>query len=261
MDEASTPDTGAGNELPVSAPPPKGMAGFVTGFSAFLAGFRHVFPGGKLFKFALAPMIVSAVVLIGVAIGAFFFARAWFVEWFEASWAGWLGGVLGFLLAGLLAYFLFSPVMTLFGPWFFDPICERIHVKYTGRELMGKRSAAALLKRQLFALVQSLKWTAVVLFIELPLAVFALLTLVGAAVALPVSAAIQGADLMDYPLALREHTLSEKIAWVKRNFWPALGLGTAASLCLLVPFANLFVIPAGAAGATILMIATEGESV
>lgn len=244
--------------LPISSPLPPGLRGFVSGFAALLIGLKLVLPGGRLFRYALAPIVVSAFVLLGIAVGAFFAAKYWMVVWFEESWIGWLGGVLAFLLTGLISYFLFVPVMTVFAPLFIDPICEKVHVRYTGRELIGPRSAQAFLKRQLFAIGQSLKWTAVVLFIQLPLAVLALFTIVFAVVAIPVNAIIQGADLMDYPLALRDLTLSEKLRWTRVHFWPCTGMGAAASLLLFVPGLNLFVVPAGAAAATVLMLATDG---
>jgi uncharacterized protein involved in cysteine biosynthesis len=245
--------------LPITAPLPRGFRGFVAGFSAFLVGLKLVLPGGGLFRYALAPIVVSAFVLIGVAIGAFFVAKYWLVEWLDESWVGWLGGVLAFLLTALIAYFLFVPVMTLFAPWFIDPICEKVHVRYTGRDLVGPLSAQAFLKRQLFAILQSIKWTAVVLFIQLPLTILALMTVVIAAIAIPVNAIIQGADLMDYPLSMRHVTFTGKLQWCARQFWPSAGMGTAACLLMLVPGLNLFVVPAGAAAATVLMLATQGS--
>lgn len=236
------------------------MRGFVSGFAAFTTGLKLVAPGGGLFRYALAPVILCAMVLLGVSIGAFFAAKYWLVEWLQESWIAWLGGVLAFLLALVLAYFLFVPVMAIFGPLFIDPICERVYGRYTGRALVGEKPRLHYVRRQLFALVQGLKWTLVVLLIEIPLAIGALLTVVLGFVALPVGAIIMGADLMDYPLALKDYTLRRKLEWAKRNFWAAAGMGAGASLFLLVPGVNLFVVPAGAAAATILAIAAESET-
>jgi CysZ protein len=249
--------------LPVTSPLPRGAPGFVSGASAFLVGLKLVLPGGGLFRYAIAPVMVALVVLLALAIGAFFLARGLLVDWLTsidfAPWLSWLGGVLAFLLAVVFAFFLFTPVMKLFGPIFMDPICEAVHLRYAGQPLMGRRSAQAFLKRQLFAVVQSVKWLFVTLLIEIPVAIVALLTGVGAVVAVPLTAIIQGADLMDSPLALRHYGLRRKLEWVKRNLGPATGLGGAASLALLVPIVNLFVIPAGVAGATILMLAEQTE--
>lgn len=248
--------------LPVSSPLPSGAAGFISGVSAFLVGLRLVLPGGGLFRYAIGPVITAAALILALAIGAFLLARTLLVDWLTAiefaSWLSWIGAALAFVLALLLAYFLFTPVMKIFGPLFMDPICEHVHLRYTGQPLIGSRSANAFLKRQLFAFAQSLKWLAVTLFIEIPLLILALVSLVGVAVVLPVSALIQGSDMMDYPLALRHYGLKQKLKWSRQHLAPALGLGTAASLCIVVPGLNLFAIPAGAAGATILMLAADG---
>jgi CysZ protein len=247
--------------LPVSCPLPRGFAGYVSGLTAFLVGLRLVLPGGGLFRYALGPIFAGAVLLLGLAVGSFFLARALLVDWLTsvdfAPWLSWIGAVLALLLSLLIAYFFFSPVMKIFGPIFIDPICERVHIRYTGVPLIGPRSADAFAKRQLFALVQSVKWLGVTLLVEIPLAILALLTIVGAAIALPVSALIQGSDLMDFPLALRHYGVKQKLQWSRLHLAPALGLGTAASLCIIIPGLNLFAIPAGAAGATILMLAAD----
>lgn len=245
-------------KLPLTTPLPTGMAGFVAGFSAFAVGVKLVLPGGGMFRHALAPVLLSAVVLTAVAIGAFFGAKFWLVEWFEESWIGWLGGVLAFLLTLVISYFLFMPVMSIFAPLFIDPICEKVHLKYSGKEFLGERSAQAFLKRQFFAFLQALKWTLIVLLVQIPLALLSLLTVVVAVVAVPVSAMIQGADLMDNALSMRDYGLRRKLGWVRRYRWAAAGLGAGAGLLMLVPGLNLFVMPAGAAGATMLMIAADG---
>jgi uncharacterized protein involved in cysteine biosynthesis len=247
--------------LPVSAPLPRGVPGMLSGTAAFLWGLKAVLPGGGLFRYALAPALISLLVLGVLVAGAFLGVSALLGGWLEARewpvWLAWLGGAFAAVLALLLAYFTFTPVMILFGPLFMDPICERVHLQYAGAPLLGPRSAQNLLKRQAFAVVQALKWTLVSLFIEMPLAVLALFTVVGSAAAVPVRAAVRGLDLLDYPLALRHFTLTRKLQWARENPMATLGLGGAASLAMFVPLVNLFVVPAGAAAATVLMIAAE----
>lgn len=225
-----------------------------------MVGLKLVLPGGGLFRYALAPVIVSAIVLVLVAIGAFFGTTYLLLGWVDESWIGWLGGVLAFVLTLLLAYFLFVPVMAVFAPLFIDPICERVYTRYTGRQMVDSKSAGSFLKRQISALLQGLKWTVVMLFIQIPLTIGAMITGVLAIAAIPVGAALMGVDLLDYPLAIREYKLRAKLAWARQNFWPVAGMGAGASLFLLVPVVNLFVVPAGAAAATILLVASESSS-
>lgn len=247
--------------LPITTPLPPGWRGFVSGAAAFMTGLKLMLPGGGMFRHAIAPVLVSLAILTAIAIGAFFATQAWLEPWLArqgwAEWLSWLGGALALILALIVAYFLIEPVMTLLGPLFIDPICEKTRLRYTGQELIGRRSARALLNRQFFALVQSLQWLAVSLAIELPLAIIGLLTFVGVAVSGAVSAMIRGVDLMDYPHSCRHLKLGEKLRWCRQYPGATIGLGGAAALCKLVPGLNLFATVAGAAGATMLMIASE----
>lgn len=255
---------GAPRPLPITTPLPQGFRGAVSGISAFMVGLKMCLPGGALFRYTALAAFVSALILVALAWLAFAVVGVGLSSWLQeqgwASWLGWLGGLLAFLLALVVAYFLFTPVMTLLGPLFLDPLCERVYTLYTGQPLGGPRTSRKFLRRQLAATLQSVKWLLVSLLVELPLAVLTMLTGVAIVVSLPVSALLQGVDLMDTPHSLRERTLSQKLAWAKAHKWPVGGLGAAAGLCLWVPVLNLFALPAGVAGATILMLAAEQEA-
>ncbi|MBE7493220.1 MAG: EI24 domain-containing protein [Planctomycetes bacterium] len=243
-------------KLPVATPLPSGLRGFVAGFAAFLVGLRLVLPGGGLFRWALAPVLASALVLGGLAAGAFLGVWAWLdgmlQDW---RWLAWLGGLAALIVTLLLAYFLFTPVMGLFGPLFMDPICEQVHIRYAGGPIADAAQAPSFARRQLRAVVVSLKWLVISLAVQLPLAVVGLITVAGLVIAVPVNALLQGVDLMDNPLGLRNWPLGRRLGWCRRHTMATLGIGAAASLCLLVPGLNLFMLPAGVAGATVLMVA------
>lgn len=247
--------------LPIRGPLQPGMRGFVAGMRVFITGLKLVMPGGGLFKYALVPVLVSGFILLVLAIAAFFVAQALLVDWLAsmdfAPWLSWLGGVLAFVLAVVAAYFLFGSVMKLFGPLFMDPICEQVHLRYTGRPLAGPTTVGSVLKGLVSSIPSALRSLLAALLIELPLAIFAMVTFVGAAVAIPVTGLLQGAELMDAPLALRNLKWSQRVGWVKAHFAPCTGMGAMAGLCMLVPVLNLFVVPAGIAAATILMLAAD----
>ena len=247
--------------LPIRGPLQPGMRGFVGGMRVFITGLKLVMPGGGVFRYALVPVLVSAFILLLLAIAAFFTAQALLVDWLAsmdlAPWLSWLGGVLAFVLGLVVAYFLFGPVMKLFGPLFMDPICEQVHLRYTGKPLAGPTTVRSLMKGMVSSIPSAFRSLLAALLIELPLAIFAMVTFVGAAVAVPVTGLLQGAELMDTPLALRELKWSQRIGWVKAHLAPCTGMGAMAGLCMLVPVLNLFVVPAGVAAATILMLAGD----
>jgi uncharacterized protein involved in cysteine biosynthesis len=91
-------------------------------------------------------------VLAALGILAWVVVQYWLTGWIEERgwWQGlaWLGGVIAFAVALLLAWFLFFPVMNLFAPMFLDPICMEVYRRKTGRELQGRLGAASYFKRR-----------------------------------------------------------------------------------------------------------------
>lgn len=246
--------------LPIDAPLAENWRGFFTGINAFFAGLKLVAPGGGLFRYALAPALLSLLVLLGGVLLGWFLLHGWISEWIAqqgwASWLGWLGSALVFVLALLLAYFLFMPVMALLAPLFIDPIVERVYERYTGRPLVPPQTRS-FMRRQMGAFVLSAKLMVVGLVIELPLALLALFTGVGAIIAVPIRGWLQGGDLLDNPLGMRHLRVRERYGLFWRWRWSVTGLGAACDLAMLVPVLNLLVLAAGAAGATLLLISSE----
>jgi CysZ protein len=242
------------------ARPHRGFRGISSGVSAFAAGLKVVLPGGGLFRFALLPAGVSLVILGAVVAASFVAARYFLGEWLESTWLAWLGSLLAVLSGLVLAYFVFVPVMNLFAPWFIDPICEEVFRRCTGREIDAQGPKRNVAVRVLIGIAQFFAGLLIVVFIQLPLAVAALFTGVTGVIAIAINGFMMGSELMDHPIACAGGTLGDRVAWLKSNFWPAVGLGAAASICVVIPVLNLLVLPAGAAAATMLYAATLPDS-
>lgn len=56
-------------------------------------------------------------------------------------------------------------------------------------------------------------------------------------------------DLLDYPLSIRGLPIGARISFVKRNFGAMLGFGLGLALLSFIPFALVFALPFGVAGA------------
>ena len=246
--------------LPIESPLPQTWHGLYCGIKAFMAGLRLVAPGGGLFRYAIAPGLVSLFVLAGGVLLGWWLLQGWLTAWIAqqgwGSWLGWLGSAVVFVMAVLIAYFLFMPVMALMAPIFIDPIVERVYERYTGLKIAPDDSRS-FLHRQLGATLLSGKITLVSLVIELPLALFALFSGVGAVVAIPIRGWIQGGDLLDSPLGMRKWGIRRRYAFFARHKWAVAGLGICSDLAMLIPILNLLVLAAGAAGATLILIASE----
>lgn len=64
-------------------------------------------------------------------------------------------------------------------------------------------------------------------------------------------------DFIDYPLAMRGVGLEERFAWVGRNLGAFTVFGVLWALFVVVPGAQLLILPMGVAGATRLVVADE----
>ncbi|MDH5641879.1 MAG: EI24 domain-containing protein [Nitrospira sp.] len=238
-----------------------GFNGVSSGISALIVGLKLILPGGGMFRYAIAPAIFSLLLIIGFVAGSWVLAFDVILDALKSAevpdWLPLPASILSFIAGLLISVFLFNPMLMLLGPLCFDPICEKVHILYTGRPLIGKRSAAAFLKRQLFTIWQAIAWSFVSLLIQLPLAVVAAFTGAGAIVTFPIAGFVGGCDLLDYPLALRHEKFGHKAQFCWRYRYPLAGLGGMSGLLFLVPLLNMFITPAGVAGATILMLAAD----
>lgn len=242
-------------------PIPENWRGAIAGAQMFAQGMKLVMPGGGMFSYALAPALVSLAVLVALAVLAWVVVQYFLTGFIEERgwWQGlaWLGGVIAFLVAVVLAWFMFFPVMNIFAPLFLDPICRQVYFRETGRELCGRLDGAGYMRRQWFALVQSAKIFATTLCIELPLALIALFTTIGSIVAFPVNGWLGGTDLLDNPLSLKQMPFRERMKFCWRYRWAVAGMGCAAGLAMLVPVLNLLVVAGGTAAATVFVARAE----
>ncbi len=86
---------------------------------------------------------------------------------------------------------------------------------------------------------------------------FALIPLVGPAVAVLWAGFALAFQFSDPPLTRRGLSFREKRAWHRQNRAEAMGFGLAGLVALLIPFADLLVAPALAAGATLMVLDLE----
>ena len=59
---------------------------------------------------------------------------------------------------------------------------------------------------------------------------------------------------IDYPADNNKMSWQDMLAWLRAKRWQSLGFGGSVYLALLVPFANILVMPAAVAGATLFWV-------
>jgi CysZ protein len=223
------------------------------------AGAFHVFSGlwfllrnpGLWPIAALPAMLAAAGILGGVVLGAFS------IRWFEESvlpaqgsmsavasllltLAFWAGAMAAGILAGLaVALMLASPVL--------DLLSRRVEERQNG----GAPAVGAGLR---WEILEAAKGIAFFLAAAPVVLIVSLIPLVGAPIALLWGSHALAVQQTDPALTRRGLAFKARRGWHKRFRAESLGFGVAGWALLLIPFANLLLVPALTVGATRLVM-------
>lgn len=243
----------------------KGAAlGFFAGMRAFFGGIGFVVSRPSVWGWALVPVIAATGIF--VALGALaIWGGAELAEKIvdpsstsAAATAGiWVIKILAWLVGLVVAFIVAISLAQPLSGFALDAIARKQELALGGRTWPDQPALPSALR--------SLRVTLTALAVSLPLlAVLALITLVAppaSVVTVPLKFLVTGLtiayDFIDYPIGLRGGGVSERAAFMKRNFWAVLGFGVAAAAVLLIPGVGLLLLPFGVAGATRLVVAGE----
>lgn len=225
----------------------------VWGVRFFFLGMRTLTRNPVLLSLSMIPMLLTFVLLLGLAV-----AGAWIVGRLLADTLG-VGlqiaaQILMFLLALLIAYFLYLPVARVLLAPFAEALSRKAHAINTSQEIRQNNQGWARamwegLKLVMFQVVVAL--AALALGLAFPP--------VGAPIGIAIAIFLGGLDFFDIPLSTRGLRLRKKLGVIWRNKSLALGFGAAAYLLLLIPVVNMLALPVGVVGATLLIDALEFE--
>lgn len=230
------------------------------------AGAWHVFSGfwfllrnPGLWPLAILPALLAmGGILGGIVLGAFS------IRWFEQSvlpaqgslsavasllltLAFWAGAMAAGILAGLaVALMLASPVL--------DALSRRVEERQNG----GVPAAGAGLR---WEILEAAKGVAYFLAAAPVVLLVSLVPLVGAPMGLLWGAHALALQQTDPALTRRGLAFKDRRGWHKRFRAESLGFGVAGWALLLVPLANLLLVPALTVGATRLVMELEPEGV
>lgn len=247
--------------------------------SDFARGPRYLLRGFKLIRepelrlFALAPILVNVVVMVGLL---WLFGSQW-SDWLDAllpeqlalpGWLQWLEAVLdvveallwllGIALLLLVFCYSFTLLANLIGSPFNGWLSARVERHLVGSEPesgmnLAQEAGDAVLgecrlwlyyaKRALLLLLV----TVVLFFIPVINGVIPILWFTFGAFMLSF-------EYMDNPMGNRGMAFRDKIAYLRQRRGLYLGFGSAVTLVTMVPFINLLVMPAAVAGATALWL-------
>jgi CysZ protein len=232
------------------------FARFFQGVGFYFKGFGLLarYPG--LFALALTPILLTIVVLLGLAGGS-----AWLIgRWLQGSQlvnadGQWLLQMLVFLLALFVMYLLYLPLTRVF----LAPLSEKLSRKTS--ELTG---ASAQAKHELGFFKSIWEGAKLVVFqlalVVMVLVLTILLPPVGVPLGICVTICFCGIDFLDVPLSMRGLSLRQKLRYLWHSRARVLGFALTGYLLLHIPIFNLLVLPIGVIGATLLINEVNRET-
>jgi CysZ protein len=236
---------------------------FFAGVRALFGGLGFVVTTPAAWGWALIPVLVATLLFGGagaLAIWGGSELSQHLLSDASGTWSAvgsWALRIL-FWAVGLIVAFVVA--MSLAQPlsgFALDAIARKQEIALGGRTWPDQPFFASALR--------SLRVTLTALVIGLPiLAVLAAITFVfppAGIVTVPLKFLVTGVlvayDLLDYPLSLRGHSVSDRLVFIRKNFPAVLGFGVASAALLLIPGFGLFLLPFGVAGAARMVRMTD----
>jgi CysZ protein len=244
------------------------MIGFVSGVRDVVDGFRYLRAHPRLWRFIIAPAIVTLVLAVGAIVGIAYLVDP-IVGWLAGELPSALSGIGHVVLTivvvvalGVGALAIFVPLAGVVAGPFNELLSERVEQQLTGAPAQGF-SAIKFVRDALIGVGHALQRLfvavtgagALVAVNAIPVAG----TLVAGTVGALVASRAAAYDCYDAVLARRRFTYAEKLAYLEANRARTVGLGAVVTAMLLVPGLNLVALGVGAVGAT-LAAHTTGSS-
>lgn len=235
------------------------------GFSYFREALPLLLrPGLRLF--VILPLLVNLLVfggLIVFALQLFNDTLAHLMgsvpDWL--SWLDWLLWPLFVVLMLLTVFFTFSLLANLIAAPFNGFLAEKIEVVLRGRDDFPPFSLQELAAMVPRTVGRELRKLAYFLPRAIPLLLLTFIPLINL-IAIPLwllfGVWMLAIQYVDYPADNNKLSWADMLAWLREKRWQSLGFGGTVYLALLVPFANILVMPVAVAGATLFWVREGG---
>lgn len=223
----------------------------VWGVRFFFSGMRELTRQPALLGLSLTPILLTFVLLLGLALGGAWIAGRIVADVFGHDLRLFVEA-LTFALALVIGYFLYLPVARVLLAPFAEALSRKTHAINAGNAIRQSDLGSA---RAMWEGLKLVMFQSVIALLALALGL--IFPPVGAPVGVIVAIFLCGLDFFDIPLSTRGLRLRRKLSVIWRNKSLAIGFGAAAYLMLLIPVINLFSLPVGVIGATLLADALE----
>ncbi len=231
-----------------------------------LRGALFLWEHKMLWKYAVAPLIISVLVL-AVSLGFSYYLADHYLLWWLQSLLGsaWYWRILYYLVAAvvilllLVVFFLiFSILARALAAPFNDLICEKTEELVTGRISEVPFSPVRMIKDISRGVGHSLRLLGIYLGVLLPSLLLMLIPGIGFGffwgVTALLSSYLLAYEYLGYPMDRRRYSFAQKRAFIRSRLGSALGFGFGNFAVASIPFLNLLLIPAAAVGGTLLFL-------
>ena len=227
-------------------------------------GGRFVLARPRLWVYIAAPAVVTLLILIGVIAGAVALAGpplASLAAALPGAWAERIVEVALTILLAIASFTVFLSVAAMIAAPFNEMLSEKIEEEVTGKPGEGFRPLRFLVDLVVGIVHAARRVFLYLLLVLVLLIVSAVIPVIGAIVAAAVGAYVTASfaayDAYDSVWSRRRWRYADKVAYVKRRRWRAIGLGGVVAALMLVPGLNLVALSMGAAGATLAYLDEE----
>lgn len=220
-----------------------------SGLRFFFSGFPVLFRHPSLLVLSLIPIALTLASLVAIV-----WSSVWFVGWMMtpdlppfSSDLRYLAQALVLLVALLVSFLIYLPLARIFLAPFSEAISRRT------RKVLGLKQELAMVGWRR-AMIEGAKVVALqfVMFLIAFAAGVAFPPIAGP-VGLVMAICFVSLDYLDIPLSVKGLTLRKKLGVMGRHKAVAAGFGAAGYLILIIPVVNLFSLPVGVIGATLLV--------
>ena len=238
----------------------KGINGFTNGMSAYRRGLQILRKHPDIYPYVIIPFILNVILYIGIIVVSFLYFQDWY-ESFAADKTAWYWTYLGLkyltwvfylLLLFAFCFFTFIPIGSIVTAPFNDMISQKIEAVMLPESVEPGGGWKGFLVDIWLALYHMILRLVVFLVLAIVMLPLLFIPVVGQAAFAYLSIRFLAWEVMDFCMARKRMSFSEKGKYMKRHRAETMGLGAITFLFFLIPFTALFVLPMSAVAGTVL---------
>ena len=229
-------------------------------------GLTLLFKNKKLVKLSIFPLVITTILLVLTYTGAIYFLISGIENYLPSGETGGLGTTIsryGLTFVGSIALlivslFIFLPLASIVCIPFNDLISLETEKVIIGKDSINEnQNALEEIKVGIKEVAKLLILKVIVVLISLPIFI---IPIVGQPLFLFILAMLTSIDFLDVIMARKKYSLSEKLAFVKKNSFSFVMFSLPLVLLFWIPIVQIMLIPCAVIGGTKFFLESEKKS-